>query len=317
MRPKLVVSKCLGFENCRYNGQTIPDKFIEKLSNFADIITVCPEVEIGLGIPRQPVRLGRENDTIRMFQPATELDVTDKMLNFSQEFFSQLSNIDGFIMKNRSPSCGINDVKIYHNLDKLASSNRGQGFFGGKISHYFPNAAIEDEGRLKSLQIREHFLTKLYTIRRFRDVKESNSMKELVKFQTDHKYLFMAYNQEAYRDGGRIVANHEKFAIEKVIEIYELNLSRIFVKPAKSQANINAIHHIFGGFSSNLSKDEKIFFLNSVEEYRDERISLSTVIHLLKSYAIRFDSQFVKEQVFLNPFPDELMNLSNSARRKN
>jgi len=316
MKPKLVISKCLGFANCRYNGQTIPDKFVEKIVTTADVITTCPEMEIGLGVPRQPIRLGRDGEDIRVVQPAENRDVTEKMTEFTENFLSSLQDVDGFIMKNRSPSCGINDVKIYHNLSSLSSSNRGPGFFGGKLAEYFPLAAIEDEGRLKNLPIREHFLTKLYTNLRFRAVKKAGEMKALVNFHTVHKYLFMAYNQAAYRDGGKIVANHEKLPFPQVMEIYEKNLIRIMEKPAKPAANINAIHHIFGGFSKNLSKDEKQFFLNTVEEYRDERVPLSTVIHLLKSYAIRFDSKFVKEQIFMAPFPDDLVNLSSSGKRR-
>jgi uncharacterized protein YbgA (DUF1722 family) len=156
----------------------------------------------------------------------------------------------------------------------------------------------------------------LYTNTRFREARETGEMKTLVKFHTQHKYLFMAYNQAAYRDGGRIVANHEKLPVNKVFENYENNLVRIMAKAAKPAAIINAVHHLFGGFSKNLSKDEKQFFLNTVEEYRDERIPLTTVIHLLQSYAIRFDVKFVKDQVFMNPFPDELVNLSNSAKRR-
>ncbi len=316
MKPKIIVSKCLGFENCRYNGQTIPDKFVDKMTAFAEIITVCPEVEIGLGIPRHPVRLGRDGDDIRMIQPAEEKDVTEKMADFTRDFLSSQKDVDGFIMKNRSPSCGINDVKIYHNLSNLSSSNRGQGFFGGQLETYFPNAAIEDEGRLKNLQIREHFLTKLYTNTRFRSAKKQGTMKALVEFHTRHKYLFMAYNQSAYRTGGNIVANHDKLPVPEVYALYEANLTEILAKQAKPAANINSIHHIFGGFSQNLSANEKQFFLNTVEEYRDERVPLTTVIHLLKSYAIRFDSQFVKDQIILNPFPDDLVNLANSAKKR-
>ncbi len=316
MKPKIIVSKCLGFENCRYNGQTIPDKFVDKMKEFAEIITVCPEVEIGLGIPRQPVRLGRDGEEIRMIQPAEEIDVTEKMAAFTRDFLSSHNDIDGFIMKNRSPSCGINDVKIYHNLSKLSSSNRGQGFFGGQLEIYFPSAAVEDEGRLKNLQIREHFLTKLYVNTRFRATKKENTMKALVEFHTRHKYLFLAYNQSAYRTGGKIVANHDKLPVPEVYTLYESNLIQILAKAVKPANNINSIHHIFGGFSQNLSSNEKKFFLNTVEEYRDERVPLTTVIHLLKSYAIRFDSQFVKDQIFLNPFPDDLVNLRDSGKRQ-
>ncbi len=315
MIPKIVISKCLGFEKCRYNGQTIPDRFVEKICDFAEVITVCPEVEIGLGIPRKPVRLGRREDKIHMIQPATDQDVTDKMANFTTKFLSKIKNIDGFIMKNRSPSCGINDVKIYHNLEKLSAANRGKGFFGGQLADYFPHAAIEDEGRLKNLQIREHFLTKLYTNMRFRHAKNKQQMNALVQFHTEHKYLFMAYNQAIYRKAGKIVANHEKHPLQSVLNNYEEKLTALLAKAPKPGANINALQHLFGGISDQLTKEERKFFIDTVEEYRDERIPLNTVIHLIKSYAIRFDNQFILDQYFMKPFPEELVTLSDSGKK--
>ncbi|MCF7886735.1 MAG: DUF523 and DUF1722 domain-containing protein [Candidatus Marinimicrobia bacterium] len=315
--PKVVVSQCLGFKKCRYNGQTIPDDFVEKLGDFVNYTTVCPEEEIGLGTPRDPLRIGKKDDEIRMVQPATGKDVTKKMQKFTASFLEGLDQIDGFLMKNRSPSCGINDVKVYHHLDQPTGSDRGEGFFGGQLAEYFPGTAIEDEGRLKNYKIREHFLIKLFTNARFRKINQKQQMKDLVKFHSNHKYLFLAYNEEAMRACGSIVANHEQHSAAQVFSNYREKMHEILAKPPKYTAIINTLHHIFGGVSDNLSQDEKQFFLNSVEEYRDERIPLSTLNHMLKSYAIRFDNDYLKNQVFLEPYPRDLVEITDSGKGRN
>lgn len=313
-RPVVVVSKCLGFKKCRYNGQTINDRFVESLSDFVDYITVCPEEDIGLGTPRDPVRIGNKNGGIGMVQPASGRDLTDKMEGFVTGFLEQLEFADGFIMKNRSPSCGINDVKIYHHLDSPAGADRGKGMFGGRVRDYFPGAAVEDEGRLKNFNIREHFITKLFANARFREINEEKRMKDLVRFHSMHKYLFLAHNEKAMRECGGIVANHQHYPAEKVFRLYRERMVDILAGGSKYTSVINTLHHIFGGMSDKLSSGEKEFFLNSVEEYRDERIPLSALVQLLKSYIVRFDNQYLKDQVFLDPYPKELVKLTDSGK---
>jgi len=315
IKPKVVVSRCLGFDHCRYNGQVVEDFFIEKLKNHVEFITVCPEVEIGLGIPRDPIRIIQLDNKLSLVQPNTDKNITREMESFIDDYLSRLSDIDGFILKNRSPSCGILDVKIYKGNSVLSS--KGAGFFGSKVVSEFPFSAIEDEGRLKNFTIREHFLIKLFAIARFRNIKKSNSIGELVAFQTENKLLFMAYNDARFRKLGKIVANHEKLSFRQVAELYEQELILLFRRQAKYTGLINAIQHAFGGFSDNLSKEEKMYFLNNVEEYRDERIPLSTVTHLLMSSAIRFNNRYLMNQTLLNPYPKELNDITDSGKGRN
>ncbi|MDY6822501.1 MAG: 2-thiouracil desulfurase family protein [Thermodesulfobacteriota bacterium] len=161
-KPTVVVSKCLGFDHCRYNGQMIPDSFVENLAEHVEMIPVCPEMAIGLGVPRDPVRVVLVNGEPRLYQPATGEDFTEAMEQFTHEFLAGLPAVDGFIMKSRSPSCGIRDVKIYHHMDRPdTGTERGGGMFGGRLKALFPGTAIEDEGRLKNFSIRKHFLSHL------------------------------------------------------------------------------------------------------------------------------------------------------------
>ncbi len=170
-KPIVVISKCLELEACRYNGQVIPDDFVKKLKPHVTFLPSCPEVEIGLGVPREPVRIISVKGQNKLIQPATGKDLTDIMLRFADKFLNSLEEVDGFILKSRSPSCGIKDVKVYQGIEKGAATGKSTGFFAGKVLEMFPGLAIEDEGRLRNFKIREHFLTKLFALASFRNVK--------------------------------------------------------------------------------------------------------------------------------------------------
>ena len=314
VKPVVVVSKCLGFAHCRFNGLTISSHTVDKLRLHVEFRPVCPEVEIGLGIPRDPVRIVKESDEMRLVQPATGDDVTDKMTGFAESFLNSVGEVDGFILKSRSPSCGLKDVKIYPNMEKGSSGMRGSGFFGGAVMDKFPSSPIEDEGRLTNFRIREHFFTKLFTMARFRAVRSSNSMKELVRFQTENKLLLMAYNQEKMRFLGRIVANPEKKPFGEIIEGYEENLVGAFSRAPRYTSNINVLMHGLGYFSNELSSDEKAFFLDSLERYRAESVPLSVPLNIIRSFVVRFQEDYLAQQTFFEPYPEELMEITDSGK---
>jgi uncharacterized protein YbgA (DUF1722 family)/uncharacterized protein YbbK (DUF523 family) len=315
--PRVVISKCLGFDRCRYNGEVIPDLFIDKLRDHVEFITICPEVEIGLGTPRAPIRIVEKSGELNLFQPDSGKYFTRPMIDFTDKYLSSLADIDGFILKNRSPSCGPADVKIFHGLEKSAGAYRGSGFFGGEVVNRFSQTAIEDEGRLKNFSIREHFLIKLFTLARFRQTRQKGDMGALVKFHSEHKLLLLACNQAHYRFSGKIVANHEKRKSAEVYHLYHQELVHILKTNPRYTAMINTLQHAFGWISNALSKEERQFFLNSLEEFRDERIPLSTVLHLIHAWAIRFQNDYLSAQVLLNPFPRQLAGITDSGKGRN
>lgn len=314
LRSRVIVSKCMGFDACRYNGQTLPDKFVEKLKDYVDYYPVCAEVEIGLGVPRNPIRLVIEEGQTVLYQPATDTEYTQAMIDFCGRCFGELSDIDGLILKGRSPSCGTKDVKVYLGKTKVAGSVKGQGVFAAEAFKYYPHGAIEEEGRLTNFRIREHFLTKLYTMCRFRQVEETATMAALVKFQANNKYLLMAYSQKEQKVLGQIVANHEKLAVDQLIGYYKEGLARAFAKIPRYRNYINVMMHIFGYFSDSLSSGEKTFILDSFDKYRNGKIPLSVPLNILKSYVIRYNDGYLLEQTIWAPFPEELMDISDSGK---
>ena len=174
-KPRIVVSKCLGFAACRYNGLMISSPFVRKLKDHVDFIPVCPEQEIGLGVPRDPIRIVETKGRRSLYQPATGRDVTKEMNDFSAKFFKDLGPVDGFLLKTRSPSCGIKDVKVYPGSLKGATpvTGKSSGFFGGLALESYPGRAIEDENRLKNAVIREHFLTRVFAMVHLRETLKS------------------------------------------------------------------------------------------------------------------------------------------------
>jgi uncharacterized protein YbbK (DUF523 family)/uncharacterized protein YbgA (DUF1722 family) len=288
-KPVVVVSGCLEFEACRYNGQVIPFDLIAELAPFVDYAPICPEVEIGLGTPRDPIRLVDGGDGVekpRLVQPSTGLDVTDDMLGFSGRFLGSLEAVDGFILKTKSPSCGLHGVKVYDDPDKSSSQGKVPGLFAKEVVETHPELAIEDEGRLRNFKIREHFLTKLFAFARLREVERSGRMAELVRFHSRYKLVLMAYNQTRMR---------------------ELQLPRY-------TSVINVLVHGSGYFKSVLSDREKRFFRNRVERYRQGRIPVSGVSTLLHGWAVRFGTDYLLEQAFFEPFPEALLNVADSGK---
>lgn len=236
------------------------------------------------------------------------------MKHFSQQFLSSLQNVHGCVLKFGSPSCGTSNVKVYHPGEASGVVRKSKGLFAAAVMEHFPDLVVEDEGRLKNFKIREHFLTAIFTLACWDDVKKSSSMKALVKFHSDAKYLLMAYHQNLMRQMGKIVANHDKQAIEKVFQEYGDLLNQALRHQPRRSNYINAIQHMAGYFSLTNSAGLKIFFSEMVDMYREGRIPLSAVMLLIKSWALRDEQEYILNQFIFDPFPSVLTELSDSGR---
>lgn len=315
IKPRVVVSKCLGFEACRYNGQLIRNDFLQALQPFVDFVFVCPEVEIGLGTPRDPIRLvGKTGKRLRLVQPSTGRDITGQMQSFSSSFLASLGPVEGFVLKSASPSCGLQDAKFYSKPENSPTLGKGPGMFAREVLDRFSHLAIEDEGRLMNLRIREHFLIKLFALARWRRLKGSPSRGELVAFQASHKLLLMAYNQTRMRRLGRIVAEAKKRGIAQTLEDYGREFCQALAQMARFNSHINVLMHAFGYVSEHLSGREKRHFLDMLDLYRARKLTVSAPISVLRSWLIRFEVGYLLGQVYFDPFPLELVNLADSGK---
>lgn len=314
MKPKILISKCLGFENCRYNGAIVQFDLLDKMKDQIEFIPLCPEIEIGLGLPRESLRLIKVHDGIELVQPKSKKYLTYDMKKYSQEILKDISDIDGLILKGRSPSCGIKDVKVYSGMEKSPVIGKSMGLFAAEMEKHFPYLPIEEEGRLTNLIIREHFFTKLYAIFNFKKMAQNKSMKKLSDYHAKNKYLYFVYNQTLKNKLGLIVANHEKLETNIVLDNYFNEMGKLFLNLPSKKNYINAYQHIFGYFSNFASKEEKVFILQLMEKYRNGKIDKSAIASILKGYSIKYNIEYLLGQTIFEPFPEELLSLDDSGK---
>lgn len=316
-KPQVVISKCLEHGYCRYDGSQINDPIVNKLKNYFDFVPLCPEMDIGLPSPRQALRIILDGEKEELVFSKTGESVSLSMENYIkvQVEFLKSKDLDGFILKSRSPSCGIKDVKLYKSFGKSPTVPRKtQGFFGKAIINNFQDLAIEDEGRLTNYKIREHFYTRLYTHSSLRELKSNLSMSKLIKFHSQNKFLFMAYNPTLQEKMGKLVANHDNKTLDKLFLEYEGLLNKLLSTSPNNMRFINVMLHIFGYFSRYLNSMEKAHFLDALEQYRDHQIPMSTIMVILRSWVMRFENEYLVEQSIFEPFPGELIVVTDSGK---
>lgn len=308
--PRVLFSRCLGYEACRFNGGIVQDPTVERLKDFVEAETVCPEVEIGLGIPRKPIRLVGSPTAPRLVQLETGRDVTDAMKTYASDHLGGLDAPDGFVLKYASPSCGPRDVRCYVNDQRGAAFAKTQGLFGEAVTQRFPHCPVEDEGRLKNFDIRQHF----FTHARFRKARTSGKMHDLVGFHTRHKLLLLAYSEKHFRELGRVVANEAHVPPADVFTAYADGLHAATGRAPRRTSAINVLQHAFGYVSDRLTREEKAFFLDTITQYRSRRVPLSVPTSLLRSWIIRFEVTYLADQVYFEPFPRGLIEVLDSGK---
>ena len=304
LKPKIVISKCLEFDACRYDGQIINNNHIKKMKNFIDFFPVCPEVEIGMGTPRDTIKIVENKNETLLYQSETKKDFSDKMNKFSKNYLKNLNNIDGFIVKSKSPSCGFKSAKIYQKETGAPAIKKDNGLFTRNILSIFPNYPIEEEKRLNNIHIREHYFTCIFTIADFKMV---NNFNTLYKYHAKHKYLFMSYNQTLMSKMGNIAANEKNEKFESIKDKYFKSLLILLSKKSRYTSNINTQMHVMGYFKNLLTSKEKNHFLDKLELYRKRKIPISSVNNILHSWIYRFENEYLMNQSFFNPFPEDLI----------
>lgn len=312
-KPVLVASRCLGFDACRWDGGKIPFPFLERLKPRVEFRPVCPEMEIGLGAPRDPIRIHLEGGRKVLRQPRTGRRLTREMNAFSGRFLAVLEEADGFILKNRSPSCAVADAKIFADPASQNPVSLGAGLFAEKIIEKFGAAAAADEASLSDAALRARFLTRAFTLAAFRRVRKSGRIARLVRYHAENKLLFMARHQTLAREMGRLAANHERRGFGEVAALYEAALLKVLSRTPARAANVNVVLHALGHFSDKVGAGEKARFLASAEAYRAGEIPLAALLETLGSWTSRFDAPWLAAQTFLEPYPRELGEENNPA----
>lgn len=317
-KPTIVLSRCIEHENCRYNGSMVKNQFVKDLKDYVNFITVCPETGIGLPTPREALRIIQTEDgNEKLVFSRTGKDITKEMMDFTEKFLKTLKDkdIDGFLLKSSSPSCGVKDCKLYKTHGKAPClQKKTNGLFTREVLKKFPYSVVEHEGRLTNFNIREHFLTRIYTLREFREVKFSKNLDELVNFHNNNKYLLMSCSPYQLKNLDKIIVNKKSKELENVFREYEINLHKVLRLMPKNERNINMLIHLLGFFSKDLSQKEKAFFLEILEKYNQKKVPFSAPLSVIKSWSVRFENEYLLNQTIFNPFPDALIEVRDSGK---
>lgn len=313
--PVVVLSRCLGVEACRYNGKMIREDFIHHLSSHVKILPVCPELEIGLGVPREPILMVTAGETRTLVQPATGRDLTQQMTAFSQAFLEKLKGVDGFVLKSRSPSCGIRDTKI-HAADRETVLERGAGIFAAAVLEHFPDLAVEDEKRLRNPLRREHFLTRLYALARLRRIARRPSRGALNRLHAANRLLLMAYNRTELDQLGRLLSDNGDPDPAVLAEEYKSRLSNALSRNPRYTSLIGVLIYALGPISKQLTDRDKARFLDRLERFRNGKIPASGPVGLLRSWVMRHGTRDLRNQTLFNPYPMELNDIAGPASKK-
>ncbi len=305
---RLGISSCLLGKKVRYDGGHKLDRFItETLGKFVEFVPVCPEVECGLGIPREAMHLVSSPEGPRLVTIRTQVDHTERMRAWALNRVVELEREElcGFIFKCGSPSSGMERVKVYYGKGEPAKT--GVGLFAREFMQHFPLFPVEDEGRLHDPALRENFLECLFTMKRWRETLALGSKRgHLVDFHTRHKLLIMSHSPKHYGLLGKLVAQIKEIPLAEVYERYQTLLMEALRLKSTIKKNVNVLLHVMGYFKRNLSPAEKEELLKIIEEYRQSYIPLIVPVTLLNHYVRKYDRAYLKDQYYLHPHPIEL-----------
>lgn len=302
------VSSCLLGMHVRYDGGHKRDKFIlNTLGKHFEWVHVCPEVECGLTTPREAMRLVGDPSQPRLVTSRTGVDHTERMQRWAEEKLDELEEkeLAGFIFKAKSPSSGMERIKVYdHNG---IPQPVGRGIFASMFMERFPHIPVEDDGRLHDPDLRENFIERVFVMQRWFDMlKEGKTRGNLVDFHTRHKLLIMAHSVEEYREMGRLVASAKDYDEDELFQRYLEHLTRAMKTHATNKKNANVLEHMLGYFKDQLSGDEKQEMLEVIEHFKRGDVPLIVPITLFNHYIRKYDEQYLKGQVYLEPHPVEL-----------
>jgi uncharacterized protein YbgA (DUF1722 family)/uncharacterized protein YbbK (DUF523 family) len=305
---KIGVSACLLGQKVRFDGGHKHDRFItDTLGQYLEFCPVCPEVEAGFPVPRESFRLVGDRENPRLKTVKTNVDHTDRMLKWAQSRVRELEkeNLCGFIFKSKSPSSGMERVKVYS--EKGIPEKTGVGMFARVFMDNFPLIPVEEEGRLHDPKLRENFIESIFVLKNWRKTKEKNpNVGHVVDFHTRQKLLLLSHSPSHYRSMGKLVAEGKKHSMDQLLTLYETDLLTALKLKTTLKKNINVLQHILGYFKKQLSADEKQEVLEIIEQYRSGNIPLIVPITLLNHFVRKYQEPYLMKQTYLNPHPVDL-----------
>jgi len=305
---KIGISACLAGEKVRFDSGHKKSNFcMEELAKHVEYKMYCPEVAVGLPIPRPTIRQVRTADTIKVCRPDGTGDVGPQLTEYGKKIATeQAGHLSGFVFCAKIPSCGMERVKIYNEAG-TGNTSEGIGFFAEQIMKNNPLLPCEENGRLNDVHLRENFVMRVYTLYNWQQlVKEPVTVHRLTQFHAQYKYLLMAHNYQAYRDLGHLLGTFVGDDVNALADEYILGLMTALKRPASRKNNSNTLMHLQGYFKKDLSKIEKEEMREAIEEYRQGLVPLYVPLTLLKHHLKVHPNEYLSKQIYFNPYPNEL-----------
>jgi uncharacterized protein YbgA (DUF1722 family)/uncharacterized protein YbbK (DUF523 family) len=313
-RVRIGISACLLGEEVRYNGGHKRDAFLtDTFGRYVEWVPVCPEVELGLGTPRPPIRLERYGGEIRLVMPCTGADYTDAMRSWAERRVEALAglDLDGYVLKRDSPSCGMERVKVYHGPG--APLKEGRGLFADVLMTRLPDLPVEEEGQLNDPLLRENFVARVFVHHRWREGEKAGWTRDsLMRFHERHKLLLMARNQAGMRRLGRLLGEADpETPVEELASAYREGLTEILHRPAIRRGHAHVLQHLAGYVSDGLDREDRAELAETIERYRLGLVPLIVPLTLIRHHVRRQGIEHLQDQVYLDPHPHELMLLNH------
>ncbi|MDT8394867.1 MAG: DUF523 and DUF1722 domain-containing protein [bacterium] len=306
---RIGISSCLLGENVRYDGGHKLDRFLrDTLGQSVEYVPVCPEFECGLGVPRESMHLVGDPGNPRLVTTRTGIDLTDRMVKWSKRKVGELQseNLSGFIFKSRSPSSGMERVKVTN--DKGQPVNKGVGIFARVFMESFPMVPVEDEGRLHDPVFRENFIEAVFTLGRWRALARGKKrVGNLVRFHTEHKLLLLAHSRKHYAAMGRLVAGERSMQPEGLYREYGGLLVEALKLKATRKKNTDVLMHAMGYFKKVLDGNEKEELLTAIHQYRKELVPLVVPLTLIRHHIRKHGQPYLEGQIYFHPNPLEII----------
>ena len=305
---RLGISSCLLGEKVRFDGGHKHDRYItDTLGQYFEWVPVCPEVELGLGAPRETMRLEQSADDLRLIMPKAGRDLTAPMQAYARKRAATLApeDLSGYIFKSGSPSCGLYRVRVY-GAGGMASRT-GRGLFAAAIVERFPHLPIEEEGRLADPHLRENWIERVFAYRRIKDLWNSRwSITDLISFHAAHKLILLAHSPKALPELGRLLAQAKGMPRTELRRAYHEGFMSVLAIMATRGRHANVLQHMAGYFKKLLDEDSRRELSGMIEEYRKGEVPLIVPMTMVKHYVRRFGNAYLRDQLYLNPHPKEL-----------
>lgn len=304
----LGISSCLLGNEVRHDGGHKRNVYVTStLSEYFDFRPYCPEMAIGLGTPRPTIRLTRSDSGIRLTgSDNAELDVTDDMNAWSTSAIPGMRDLSGFILKNNSPSCGMERVRVYD--ANGAPSRDGIGLFADNLMKAMPWLPVEEEGRLNDAMLRENFIQRVFVYYRWQQMThQAFTVSQLMEFHQRHKFILLAHDEEEYRKLGPLIASVTKANLQQIADEYLTRMMTCLKSRASRKRHSNVLMHVMGFLKNKIGSDDKQELIEILDSYRNGRVPLIVPITLMRHHLRRFPDEYISSQYYMSPYPEELM----------